>query len=98
MVDHLDFDLNKDGIVTQDEINRVKEITDVINKNTKANEQKSIVWVALSALILIHVVNLTPLIPESRVVVTENLAIMTSVALGSIVGAYVGVTAWISRK
>jgi hypothetical protein len=82
------IDLNNDGKVTNSE----QEIYEQRSVN-----RRRMAWVALVAMIA-SAVAMMFFVPETRLKQLDGLLEIYWVALGSIVGAYVGISTWMSRK
>ena len=82
------IDLNNDGKVTKTE-------QDVYEQ--RAVNRIRMAWLALVALIASGFA-LMFFVPESRLNQLDGLLELYWIALGSVVGAYVGISTWMSRK
>lgn len=47
-----DLDLNKDGIVTEDELNRSERINEINNEQKKEKAQRQMAWFSLGGMLL----------------------------------------------
>lgn len=83
-----EIDLNRDGKVSRQEENAYEE---------RAVNRRRMAWVALLALIASGF-SMMFLIPETRLKTLDGLLEIYWIALGSIVGAYVGISTWMSKK
>ena len=92
------YDLDKDGKITTEELNSVNELHELEIKNRKLESQKQMAWVALTLIAVVTFFLFTPVITDGRVNALSDLLSMFYIACAGIVGAYVGVTAWMSRK
>jgi glucose uptake protein GlcU len=81
-------DVNKDGIVTPCE-------QDIYQR--KAVNRRRMAWLSLVALIVSGVFIMF-FVPEGRLDKLDGLLEIYFVALGSIVGAYVGISTWMTKK
>lgn len=82
------IDLDEDGKVTK----REQEIYEQRAKNRRA-----MAWISLVALIASGFA-LMFFVPETRLTQMDGLLELYWISLGSIVGAYVGISTWMSRK
>lgn len=87
-MEKLQIDLNGDGIVTDKE----QEIYE-----RKAKNRRRMAWASLIALIASGFA-LMFFVPESRLSQLNGILELYWISLGGIVGAYVGMSAWASRK
>lgn len=93
-----DYDIDGDGKLSQEEIDRLDAARASERKQVKSELQNRIVQIALGAAILVVLIAMTPLVPESRFVIVENPIMLFLAGMISIVGAYVGVSTWLDRK
>ncbi len=63
----------------------------------KDRSRRNMAWLSLLALI-ISGLSFMFLVPESRLQQLNGILELYWISLGGIVGAYVGITAWVSRK
>lgn len=83
-----ELDVNNDGNVTPTE-ERIYE--------QKAVNRRRMAWVALFALIVSGFCMMF-LVPETRLKQLDGMLELYWIALGTITGAYVGISTWMSRK
>ena len=60
------YDLDGDGIVTDEELAKMKEIEELEMQEDKADAQRKMSWVSLIAMIVFTIVICTPIISEAR--------------------------------
>ena len=99
------FDLDGDGIVSDDELAMQKEIHEMerldaqaSHEHKKQSAQRKMASVSLVSMLIFTVVVMTPLIPESRVKLLGELSSLFYISMAGIVGAYMGMTAWMAKK
>jgi hypothetical protein len=100
------FDLDGDGIVTDDEMAQAEKMHEIarLDAAEKAAERKQaaqrrMATVSLVAMLLFTVAVMIPgLIPESRIKLLGDISGLFYIAMAGIVGAYMGMTAYMSRK
>jgi hypothetical protein len=92
------LDLNKDGIVSDSEITQSQELLELELREEKSEAQKRMAWVSLAAMIIFTFFLFTPVVQETRVSALSDLLGLFYIAQTGIVGAYMGVSAWMSRK
>jgi uncharacterized membrane protein len=63
----------------------------------KAVNRRRMAWVALIAMIVTALL-LMFVVPSDRITLLEEILAMYFIALGSIVGAYVGISTWMTKK
>ncbi len=89
---HPELDFNNDGKVTEDEYQLRLTLE-------KAKDQSTIAKYALGAFVATMIIILIPgLVPEERLKILSDVFDMFFLSLASIVGAYMGFSAWLSKK
>ena len=91
-------DLDGDGVVTDEEIAREKEMLELELREEKSNAQKSMAWVPMGSMIVFSLFLFSPLLTDGRVKALADLLGLFYIAQAGVVGAYMGVSAWMSRK
>jgi len=92
------FDLDGDGTVTDDEIAREKEMIELELREEKAKAQQYMAWVAMASMLVFSTVLFLPVVSDSRVNALADLLGLFYIAQAGVVGAYMGVSAWMSKK
>jgi len=92
------FDLDNDGTVTDEEINRGKEMLELELREEKADAQKRMAWVAVASMVGFALLPLIPWIPERRLEFLASLSDMLFLSQASIVGFYFGAQAYMAKK
>ena len=93
-----EYGLDQDGTVTDAEIARSKEMLELELREEKSEAQKRMAWLAIGSMIIFSACLFMPIVPESRVNALGEILGLFYIAQAGIVGAYMGVTAWMSRK
>ena len=91
-------DLDGDGIVTDEEIAREKEMIELELREEKANAHQWTAWVAMGSMLVFTTVLFLPEVSTSRVNALADLLGLFYIAQAGVVGAYMGVSAWMSKK
>lgn len=89
------YDKNKDGVITQEELEKQRAIVEIELGEEKARTQKRMAWVALYGIIGVTCYLFTPYISDSRVAAIADLLGLFYISLAGIVAAYFGVQAWV---
>ena len=84
-----DIDINGDGKISEKEME--------LHERKTSNHRK-IAYTALWSSILFTIILLTPLIPVERVTALSDLISMFYIMMGTVIGAYMGVSGWMTRK
>lgn len=83
-----EVDINKDGLVSETEVQAYER---------KAVNRRRMAWVSLVAMIATAAAILF-VVPETKLDRIKDMLDLYWIALGSIVGAYVGISTWMSKK
>ena len=92
------FDLNNDGVVTDEELARSQTMLELELREEKADSQRRMAWVAVISMIGYALLPLMPFVPESRLSTLASLSDMLFLSQASIVGLYFGATAYMNKK
>lgn len=92
------YDKDKDGHVSQEDLDKHRMIIEIELGEEKARTQKRMAWMALYAIIGVTCYLLLPFISDSRVAAIADLLGLFYVSLAGIVAAYFGVTAWVQNQ
>ena len=91
------YDLDGDGIVTDEEMAAIAKIEEM--ENQKADAQRRMAWIAMAAMIIFTILAMIPgFIPETRLKLLGDLSALFYIGMAGVVGAYMGMTAYMSRK
>tara|TARA_R100001594_G_scaffold104782_1_gene139361 strand:+ start:2714 stop:3049 length:336 start_codon:yes stop_codon:yes gene_type:complete len=94
----IDFDLDGDGKITEEEINRKERMLEIELREEKAESQKKMAWVAMLMMIGLSVYLFTPMVSDSRVQALADLLGLFYIAQTGVVAAYMGATAYMAGK
>ena len=92
------FDLDHDGVVTDEELERSQTMLELELREEKAESQKLMAWVAVISMIIYAMLPLMPFVSESRLSTIAALSDMLFLSQASIVGLYFGETAYMNKK
>jgi len=92
------YDINQDGMVTDDELEDVARIEEIERDNRKQSAQRRMAWVAFWSMIVFTIVLFSPMVSDQRVQALADLLGLFYIAQAGVVGAFMGVSAWMSRK
>tara|TARA_B100000925_G_scaffold136838_1_gene102393 strand:- start:747 stop:1067 length:321 start_codon:yes stop_codon:yes gene_type:complete len=93
-----EYDLDGDGVVSDEEMAKSKEMLELELREEKADAQKRISWVAILSMIVFTIVLFTPIISDTRVAALADLLGLFYIGQASIVGFYFGAQAYMSKK
>jgi hypothetical protein len=92
------IDTDADGKVSKEDLEKSNELLELELREEKADAHRRMAWVAIISMIVFTAVLFSPVVSESRVAALADLLGLFYIAQASIVGAFMGVTAWMSRK
>ena len=90
-----DFDLDGDGITSKEEIEAAKLLKEA---EEKADTQKLMAWVAMISMLGFTLFLFLPFMSNERVSALGDLLGLFYIAQAGVVGAYMGMSAYMSRK
>ena len=85
------FDVDGDGDVTVEEVKTISEIR-------KTNSPKRMAWTAIAAMIIFTALLFLPIFPDGRIKALSDLFGLFYIGMAGVVGAYMGVSAWMSKR
>ena len=92
------YDLNDDGIVSDAEIERAKEIREFEDRSRKHLAQLRLARYSLIGIGVYTVMLFMPFVPDSRIKLLSEVSPLLYISLSGVVGAYMGFTTWMDRK
>jgi hypothetical protein len=95
MVNIIDHD--HDGVIGERDLQQSQEALELELREEKADAHRRMAWAAMISMIVFTVALFLPIVSESRVSALADLLGLFYIAQAGIVGAYMGVTAWMSR-
>ena len=90
------YDLDGDGVVTDEELAHAKEIRQAEHEMRKLRAQRRMATASLAAMGAFTVAMF--IVPIERVSALADISNLFYISGAGIVGAYMGTTAWMSRK
>lgn len=91
-------DFNGDGVISDEEIESVKELQNSESLRRRQMAQRRMAWTAMVSMIAFTILLFSPIIPESRVSALSDLLGLFYLGQAGVVGAYMGMTAWMSQQ
>lgn len=92
------YDLEGDGNISDEDIERRIRITELERKEEKAEAHKQIA-VSCVFMIIGYIVLITlPIVPDARAEIIASMSDMFFITMGTIIGTFMGVTAYMSRN
>jgi hypothetical protein len=93
-----DYDFNNDGVVSDAEIERAKEIREFEDRSRKHLAQLRLARYSLIGMGVYTIMLFMPFVPDSRIKLLSEISPLLFISLSGIVGAYMGFTTWMDRK
>jgi hypothetical protein len=91
------YDVDWDGTVDDEEIDNAQEMLELELREEKADAHRRMAWAAMISMILFTIALFLPIVSETRVAALADLLGLFYIAQAGVVGAYMGVTAWMSK-
>lgn len=88
------YDVNEDGVVTDEEIAQAQTRADIENRDKKEDQQRRMAWVAMMSMLTLTLLLLTPAIDINRVDALADLIGMFYIAMAGIVATFFGSAAY----
>jgi|TARA_B100002019_G_scaffold245848_1_gene223454 hypothetical protein len=92
------FDLDGDGIVSDEELSRSEHMIRLENSDKMQDQQRMLCWVSSVSSIILIVLAMSPVIPDTRVEMVTALLSTYVVANLGIVATFMGTTAFTRSK
>ena len=92
------YDVDGDGVVSDEEMNAVAKLEELEMQEEKSNAQRKMAWVSLGAMLIFTRLVFLPIFPDSRIKALADLFGLFYIGMAGVVGAYMGMTAYMSKK
>ncbi len=89
-----ELDMNGNGLVTDDDL----AISEAMDKHEKSDAQRRMAWVSMVSMIVFTAAVFLPVFPDTRIKALSDLFGLFYIGQAGVVGAYMGMTAYISKK
>ena len=93
-----DYDFNNDGVVSDAEIERAKEIREFEDRSRKHLAQLRLARYSLIGMGVYTILLFMPFVPDSRIKLLSEISPLLFISLSGVVGAYMGFPTWMDRK
>lgn len=94
----MNFDHDKDGIISEKDLQISEQMIKLQIDNQKDQNQVRMAWVAMLSMLVITLLLFGPFVPDSRIIALRDLLDLFYVAQASVVGMFMGVKAYMTRK
>ena len=91
------MDLDNDGRISGSDIENSDRLLELELREEKADSQRRMAWVAIISMIVFTLLLFSPIVSDTRVSALADLLGLFYIAQAGVVGAYMGVTAWMSK-
>jgi len=88
------LDLDNDGVVSDKEL----AVMEALEKKEKMEAQKKMAWVAMVYMLVFTALVFLPIFPDTRIKALSDLFGLFYIGQAGVVGAYMGMTAYMSAK
>ena len=92
------FDLDGDGVVSDEELSRSEHMIRLENSDKMQDQQRMLCWVSSISSIILIILVMSPVIPDTRVEMVTALLSTYVVANLGIVATFMGTTAFTRSK
>jgi hypothetical protein len=92
------FDMNHDGIVTDEELDRSEKMLQIDNMDKLADQQRIMAWMALFLPFVLIVYLASNFVEPARVTMIMSLVATFSASMGTVVVAFMAATAYVRGK
>jgi len=92
------LDQDGDNIISDHELEQGRALLDMEITEEKSDSQRRMAWVCLISILVLTVLLVSPVVSETRVSQLSDLVGLFYISMAGIVGAHMGVQAWMSKK
>ena len=96
--DYAKYDVDGDCIVSDEELAAVAKLEELEMQEEKADAQRRMAWVSLISMLVFTGFVFLPIFPDSRIQALADLFGLFYIGMAGVVGAYMGMTAYMSKK
>ena len=96
--DYAKYDVDGDGVVSDEELAAVAKLEELEMQEEKADAQRRMAWVSLISMLVFTGFVFLPIFPDSRIQALADLFGLFYIGMAGGVGAYMGMTAYMSKK
>jgi len=98
MSPHVNPDLNRDNTITSEELAQAGELSKLNIDEEKSSTQRYMAWTAMGSMILFTGLLFTPFFSLPKIEALSDVLDVFYIAQAGIIGAYFGLSGWLSRK
>lgn len=91
------FDIDGDGVVTDDEMKAAEHMIEFENKDKKEDQLRQMAWLAMSSMVVATAVLFSPLVSIERLGALSSVIQMFYLAQAGVVATFFGANAYLSK-
>ena len=88
-----ELDVDKDGVVSDSEL----ALADALDRYEKSDAQRRMAWVSMISMLVFTAAVFLPIFPDDRIKDLSNLFGLFYLGQAGVVGAYMGMTAYMAK-
>ena len=92
------FDMNQDGVVTDEELDRSEKMLQIDNMDKLADQQRIMAWMALFLPFVLILYLASGFVEPAKVTMIMSLVATFSASMGTVVVAFMAATAYVRGK
>lgn len=92
------FDMNQDGVVTDEELDRSEKMLQIDNMDKLADQQRIMAWMALFLPFVLILYLASGFVEPAKVTIIMSLVATFSASMGTVVVAFMAATAYVRGK
>jgi len=91
------FDLDGDGVMSDEEIKKAEEIIEFENKDAKEDQLRKMAWAAMISMVIFTFFLFLPIITVERITALASVLQMFYIAQAGVVATFFGASAYVSK-
>jgi uncharacterized membrane protein len=91
------FDLDGDGVMSEEDIKKAEEIIEFENKDAKEDQLRKMAWAAMISMVIFTFFLFLPIITTERIVALASILQMFYIAQAGVVATFFGASAYVSK-
>ena len=92
------LDMDNDGVLSDREIDAGRKLVDMDLATEKSDSQRRMAWTCLVSMVLLTVLLVSPAVAETRVAQLSDLVGLFYISMAGVIGAHMGVQAWMNKR
>lgn len=92
------YDMDRDGTISDSDLHHASDMLELELREEKADTQRRMAWGAMISMAVFTAFLFSPFVTDGRVQALADLLGLFYIAQAGIVGAYMGVTAWMANS